>query len=336
MIPRDLFEKVRRIEISTSRLVTDLFAGQYHSVFKGRGIEFDEVREYQWGDDVRMIDWNVTARTGIAHIKKFVEEREQTVMLIVDASRSCQFGTVHELKSKLAAEMAAVLALSAIRNNDKVGLMIFTDQVEKFIPPRKGLRHVLRVIREVLYFKAKGQQTDIIKPLEFLSKVTTRKTVAFIISDFFVSTPKDGSSFNKKSDLLTSVQIIEPVLQENGGRDTDNHSASLLLRKSVKHALAIANKRLDLIAITLNDPKEFELPDCSLLHLEDPETGEMFLVDSSSETVRQQYKENSLNRLRKRDALFRSVGVDHVDVSTAEPYANALVKFFLSRRRRLR
>ena len=193
MIPKDILEKVRRIEITTSRLVTDVFAGQYHSVFKGRGMEFDEVREYQPGDDVRSIDWNVTARTGMPHIKKFVEEREMTVMVLVDVSPSCHFSTVHELKSRLAAEMASVLSFSAIRNNDKIGLVMFSDSVEKFIPPRKGKSHVLRLIREVLCFQAKGRKTNIAAALEFMTKVTTRKTVCFVISDFLEPLePKDG------------------------------------------------------------------------------------------------------------------------------------------------
>ncbi len=302
MIPKDLFEKVRRIEITTSRLVTDVFAGQYHSVFKGRGIEFDEVREYQWGDDIRTIDWNVTARTGIAHIKKFVEERELTVMIMVDASSSCQFGTVHALKSKLAAEIAAVLAFSAIRNNDKVGLIIFTDTVEKFIPPRKGLSHVLRVIREILYFKPQGRLTNLVVPLEFLSKVTTRKTVSFMISDFF-----------------------DPGL--SGNRGTHN-------RYTLKQALAIANKRHDLIAITLNDPREIELPDCGLVELEDAETGHKILVDAGSAGVRHKFKTDAIARLKDREILFRSVGMDHIDMTTDQPFHKALIKFFLNRRRR--
>src|SRR3989338_3642638 len=161
MIPKEILEKIRRIEITTSRMVTDVFAGQYHSVFKGQGMEFDDVREYQIGDDIRSIDWNVTARTGRPHIKKYVEERELTVMILVDASQSCHFASVNQLKNKLAVEIAAVLAFSAIRNNDKVGLVIFTDTIEKFIAPRKGVSHVLRVIRELLYFKPKGKGTNI-------------------------------------------------------------------------------------------------------------------------------------------------------------------------------
>ncbi|HOD11657.1 MAG TPA: DUF58 domain-containing protein [Candidatus Omnitrophota bacterium] len=296
MIPKDIFTKIRRIEITTKRLATDVFAGAYHSVFKGQGVEFDEVREYQPGDDIRMIDWNVTARTGRPHIKKFIEEREMTVMLVVDASRSCHFATTQELKSKLAAEIAAVLAFSAVKNNDKVGLLIFTEKIEKFIPPRKGLQHVLRVIREVLYFKPQGRGTNINQALEFLSKVARRRSVAFMISDFF---------------------------------DQD-------IADTLRQGLTIANKRHDVIAITLNDPKEFDLPDCGLLELQDAETGKRFSVDSGDRLVRQRYRENALKRAQLREDLFRSVGVDAVHIFTDKPFAPELVKFFVKRKKRFR
>ncbi|HQL41971.1 MAG TPA: DUF58 domain-containing protein, partial [Candidatus Omnitrophota bacterium] len=296
MIPKDIFTKIRRIEITTKRLATDVFAGAYHSVFKGQGVEFDEVREYQPGDDIRMIDWNVTARTGRPHIKKFIEEREMTVMLVVDASRSCHFATTQELKSKLAAEIAAVLAFSAVKNNDKVGLLIFTEKIEKFIPPRKGLQHVLRVIREVLYFKPQGRGTNINQALEFLSKVARRRSVAFMISDFF---------------------------------DQD-------IADTLRQGLTIANKRHDVIAITLNDPKEFDLPDCGLLELQDAETGKRFSVDSGDRLVRQRYRENALKRAQLREDLFRSVGVDAVHIFTDKPFAPELVKFFVRRKKRFR
>lgn len=298
MIPKELLQNVRRIEITTKRLVTDVFAGQYHSVFKGQGMEFEEVREYQIGDDIRAIDWNVTARTGRPHIKKFVEERELTVMIVVDASLSCRFATVKQLKSKLATEMAATIAFSAIKNNDKVGLLIFTNQTEKFIAPRKGLRHVLRVIREVLYpFEAKGESTDIPQALDYLNKVMTRRTVSFIISDFFVSGPQ------------------RPNAEEG-----------------LKKALNTANRRHDLVAVTLNDPAEVHLPSCGLVELEDAETGQKVLVDSSDPKIRQRYHHEAMIRLKARDLLFSSVGIDHVDISTAQPFVGELVKFFLRRR----
>lgn len=220
MIPKSVLEKVRRIEITTTHLVSDVFAGAYHSVFKGRGMEFDEVREYQPGDDIRTIDWNVTARTGLAHIKKYIEERELTVMILVDASASTYFGSTKELKNTLAAEIAAVLAFSAIRNNDKVGLLMFTDQIELFMPPRKGKSHVLRVIREVLYFKPKGKGTDLKMALDYLSKVTKRKSVAFVISDFFVANnfKKPLQITNKYHDIIaiTLNDQRESILPECG------------------------------------------------------------------------------------------------------------------------
>lgn len=294
MIPKDLFKKVRHIQITTSRLATDVFAGQYHSVFKGRGMEFDEVRDYQIGDDVRTIDWNVTARTGRPHVKKFVEERELTVMLLVDASRSCQFGSAHELKSKLAAEIAALLAFSAVRNNDKIGLIVFTDKIEKFIPPRKGLKNVLRVIREVLYFKPQNPATDIAQALDYLNKVAIRRSVAFLISDFFA--PQD----------------------------------------SVKRALATTNKHHDVIAVTLNDPRETDLPDCGLLALEDAETGATRLIDTTDRHLRDDYHARAVKRLAEREKLFGSIGMDHIAISTDAPYADAMVRFFLKRRKRKR
>lgn len=290
MIPREVLKRIRRIEITTSRIVTDVFSGQYHSVFKGRGMEFDEVRPYEPGDEIRSIDWNVTARTGLPYVKKFVEERELTVMLLLDMSASSFFGTAGRLKSELAAELCAVLAFSAIRNNDKVGLIIFTDRIEKFVPPRKGLRHVLRVVREALYFKPQGKNTDINAALLYLSRVTTRRTVAFIISDFF------APDFKKK--------------------------------------LAVANKRHDLIAITITDPAEQSLEDVGILMLDDPETGESFMIDTSDKRLRENYAEKNKKRQEEKKYLFRSSGVDLIEVRTDIPYTMSLMKFFRVREKR--
>ncbi|MBI5150338.1 MAG: DUF58 domain-containing protein, partial [Candidatus Omnitrophica bacterium] len=237
MIPRELLRKVRRIEITTSRLVTDLFAGEYHSVFKGQGIEFEEVREYQTGDDIRTIDRNVTARTGKPHVKKYMEERELTVMILVDLSASCRFASRQMFKSQLATEIAATLAFSATRNNDRVGLMIFTDRVEKFIPPRKGLQHVLRIIREVLGYEPRGKGTDIVQALEYLNRVARRKTVTFVISDFL-------------SDAMPAT-----------GKGDDGF----------KKILSVTNKHHDFIAVTLNDHREAEMPECGIIALQDAE-----------------------------------------------------------------
>jgi uncharacterized protein (DUF58 family) len=184
---KELLKKVRRIQIRTKHAVNDLFAGQYHSTFKGRGMEFDEVREYIPGDDIRSIDWNVTARTGLPHIKKFVEEREMTVMLVVDVSASNLFGSSSQLKRDLIAEVAAVLAFSAIRNNDRIGLILFSEEVEKYIPPGKGTRHVLRLVREMLAHKSEGKGTNVVPALDYLNHVSNRKVVTFLISDFIFS-----------------------------------------------------------------------------------------------------------------------------------------------------
>jgi uncharacterized protein (DUF58 family) len=195
MIPREILKNVRQIEIRTNREVTDVLGGQYHSVFKGRGMEFEEVREYLPGDEVRSIDWNVTARFGHPFVKKFKEERELTVMLVVDVSASGQFGSVRQTKNELAAELAAVLAFSAIRNNDKVGLIMFTDEIELYVPPKKGRRHVLRVVREILAFQPKGLGTNLELALDYLNHVQSHRAVTFVLSDFQVG---DAESVLKK------------------------------------------------------------------------------------------------------------------------------------------
>jgi uncharacterized protein (DUF58 family) len=291
MIPKEILQTIRRIQITTSRMVTDVFAGHYHSVFKGQGMEFEEVREYQPGDDIRSIDWNVTARTGRPFIKKFMEERELTIMLLFDMSGSTYFGSVDKLKRQLAAELCSLLAMSAIKNNDKVGLIAFTDRIEKFVPPRKGLSHVLRIIREALYFEPEGKATDISGALEYLGRVTNRSTVTFIISDFY-----DGD---------------------------------------YKKPLSIAGKRHDIVAISITDPRETELPDIGIINLEDPETGRDFLLDTSNAAVRKDYSNNSLKMLDERQRLFRSTNIDHIDLRTDVPYARELYKFFRMRERRM-
>jgi uncharacterized protein (DUF58 family) len=210
MIPKEILKKVRRIEITTRGMVNDVFSGEYHSVFKGRGMDFSEVREYQIGDDIRTIDWNVTARYGHPYVKVFEEERELTVMLLVDASFSSEFGTHERMKGEIAAELCALLAFSAIKNNDKVGLIIFTDKIEKFVPPRKGKSHVLRVLRELLYFQPEDRQTDIGLSLEYLSRVIRRRSTVFLVSDFL---SKDYTRAlriaNKKHDIV-GIHIVDP------------------------------------------------------------------------------------------------------------------------------
>ncbi len=297
MQTKDLLKKIRRIEITTNRLVTDVFAGQYHSVFKGRGMEFDEVREYHFGDDIRTIDWNVTARTGKPHIKKYVEERELTVMLLVDASMSCSFGTRKMLKRQLAAEIAALLAFSAIRNKDKVGLIFFTDKVEKFIPPRKGRQNVLRLVREILAFTPQGISTDISAAVEYLNRVTTRKTVSFLISDF-----------------------LEP---DTAGTEF-----------SFKKALTIAGQRHDLVAFALSDPAERALSVPGVLMLEDAETGQIIPYDSANRKLQDAMRRQSLGRNQRLARFFHSIGLGFVDLQTDGAYVDEIIKFFLNRRKR--
>ncbi len=291
MIPKDVLKRIRRIQILTSRMVTDTFAGKYHSVFKGQGMEFHEVREYVPGDEIRSIDWNVTARYGHPFVKKFVEERELTVMLCLDMSQSAVFGSREKLKSQIAAEICSVLAFSAIQNNDKVGLIIFTDRIEKFIAPRKGLHHVLRVIREALYYKPDGKGTDIGLALDYLSRLSKRRTIAFLISDFF------ANNFKKK--------------------------------------LSIANKRHDLVAITINDPRERVLPKAGIIRLFDAESGDFKTIDTSCAKLRRAYYDQMCRRFKGRRDLFRSLSIDSIDINTDEPYEKALITFFKKRQSRL-
>ncbi len=210
MIPREIFKKVRRIDITTRGLVNDVFSGEYHSVFKGRGVSFAEVREYQIGDDIRTIDWNVSARIGHPYVKVFEEERELTVMLVVDASSSGDFGSATRMKGEIAVEICALLAFSAIKNNDKVGLLIFTDQVEKFVPPRKGRSHVHRVLRELLYFKPERKGTDITGALQYVSRVLRRRSVVFLVSDFLAAGYESALRIAGRRHDLVSILIADP------------------------------------------------------------------------------------------------------------------------------
>ncbi|MFH1686776.1 MAG: DUF58 domain-containing protein [bacterium] len=291
MIPKEILKKIRRIEIHTKRLVNDLFSGEYHSTFKGQGMEFEEVRQYEPGDDIRLIDWNVTARTGSPHIKKFKEERELSVVLLVDASSSGRFGTHERFKSETAAELGALLAFSAIKNNDKVGMIIFTDRIEKFIPPQKGRGHVLRLIREVLYFQPQGTGTDIGGALEYFSKVIKRKSVVFLISDFM------------------SEGYLKP--------------------------LQIANNKHDLIAMKITDPREAGFESVGLLELEDAETGEVFMIDTSSASFRREFAARAEEDMAGLYKEFRKINLDFINIRTDQSYIGPLINFFQMRGRRL-
>jgi len=210
MIPKEILRKVRRLEITTRGMVNDVFSGEYHSVFKGRGMEFAEVRQYQFGDDIRSIDWNVTARYGEPFVKVFEEERELTVMLMVDASSSGDFGTFERMKGEIAVEICALLAFSAIKNNDKVGLLIFTDKVERFVPPRKGKSHVLRVLRELLYFQPEDRKTDIGVALEYLNRVVRRRSVVFLVSDFISSGYEKALRIASRRHDVVAIEVVDP------------------------------------------------------------------------------------------------------------------------------
>ena len=295
---REILRKVRHIEIRTKRLVNDSLAGEYHSVFKGRGINFDEVREYVPGDEVRTIDWNVTARAGRPFIKKFVEERELTLMLLVDVSESGNFGSGAQSKREMAAELASVLAFSAVRNSDKVGLVLFTDQIELFVPPRKGRRHVLRLVREVLGYEPRHRGTDLTRALDFTNHVLSRRTIVFLISDF--QSPHDPES------------------------------ALASLRRAIRQT----HCRHDLVTMRVHDPREEELPDFGLLAVEDAETGEALEVDTGDENVRKRFNEIALENSERLRRLFSGEAVDSLSLSTAEPYLPALMGFFKFRERR--
>src|ERR1039457_3643592 len=286
----DLLKKVRKIEIKSRGLSNQIFSGQYHSVFKGRGMAFSEVREYQYGDDIRNIDWNVTARFNHPYIKIFDEERELTMMLIIDVSGSNHFGTVHTLKEDLIMEIAAVLAFSAIQNNDKVGVIFFSKNIEKFIPPKKGLSHILRIIRELIDFKPQNRETNIAGALRYFTNVIKKRCTAFIISDF--------------------------------------------LNQGFEDAIKIANKKHDLIAVSIYDPRETEIPDLGLLRIKNAETDQQMWIDTSSAKVRLNYK-NWYDRHNKylSDVFIKS-GLDVVKIRTDQDYVKPLINLFRKREAR--
>lgn len=281
--PQSLAKRIRRLEIKTTRLVSNIFGGEYQSVFKGRGIDFDEVREYQEGDDVRLIDWNVTARMDRLFVKKFVEERELTLMLAVDVSASLDFGSVERLKRDLAAEFAAAIALSALQNNDRVGLYLFSEGPEIFHPAKRGRPHVLKLIRQLIAQPSRGR-TAYAQSLDYFQKVVKQRAVVFLLSDFL------------------SLDFEPP-----------------LKGLCAKH---------DVIAVTLCDPRERELPDIGLVEVVDPETGEAMLIDTSEARLRDAYAQRARELAEKRSAIFRSLGVDELILRTDQSYIKPLAQFF--------
>ena len=295
---REILKKVRRIEIHTKRLVNDTLAGQYHSVFKGRGMDFDEVREYSPGDEVRTIDWHVTARAGRPFVKKFVEERERTLVLMVDVSASEDFGSGEQSKRELAAELASVLAFSAIRNTDKVGLVLFTDQVELYVPPRKGRRHGLRIVREILGFEPQSRGTDIVNALDFVNDVVSRRSVVFLISDF--------QAPGAMGDSLP------------------------LLRK----AIGQTNRRHDLVALPIDDARENGMPNVGIVTIEDSETGELVEIDTANDALRQRFAEIAQDRTAQLQRAFTGEAVDSLRITTDQSYVAPLMAFFKNRKRK--
>ncbi len=295
MTPREILKKIRRLELKTRGRVEASFAGQYRSVFKGRGMNFEEVREYQAGDEVRSIDWNVTARhgevRGEAYVKKFTEERELTVMLVVDVSASGDFGSVELSKRELAAEVACVLAFSAVRNSDKVGLLLFSDHVELFIPPKKGRAHALRTMREILFFQPKGKGTKPGEALDYLNRVLRRRSVVFLISDL------QAPSFSRQ--------------------------------------LAMTARRHDLIVLPIVDPCEEELPDVGLITIEDAETGEQMEIDTSSRAARLKFLNAAAGRKQAQARELNRLRIDAIELRTGDDYLPALRTFFRTRERRL-
>lgn len=299
-----LLEAVRRIEVRTNRLVNDMMVGAYLSHFKGRGMDFEELREYIPGDEVRDIDWNVTYRMGRPFVKRYREERELALVLAVDISGSSAFGSLRRSKRDFAAEIAGTLAISATRSSDKVALLLFTDQVELFLPPRKGRRHILRLIREMLFFEPKRRGTNIPAALAFLNHVLHRRSIVFLLTDFLHS---------------FGVAAAPP----GSGRDT-------------LQELGLTNARHDLVCVHLHDPRESALPPAGLLTLEDAETGELLEIDSSRAAVRDRFARTNAERLAELDRAFRRAGVDTLSFSTSEPFAQTLQRFFETRRGRRR
>lgn len=291
-VPPEILRQVKLLELRTRGLVNSLFTGEYRSVFKGQGMEFSEVREYQPGDEVRSIDWNVTARMRKPYVKRYIEERELTVMLVVDLSGSERFGTRTRFKSELASELAAVLAMSAIRNNDRVGAVLFTDRIEHVVPPRKGRRHALRLMRDLLAFQPIGTGTDIASAMDYAGKMLSHKAIIFLVSDF------------QSDDLEQPLKLLA--------------------------------QRHDVVAVTVDDPSEHELPDLGLARFVDPESGKTLDVDTSDPAVRARFAEAVAQELGARKRLLRRLAIDEIPLHTDGGVVDPLIRFFRTRETRSR
>ena len=300
---KELMAKVGKIRILTNKLIDDQLSGDYHSTFKGQGVEFDEVRPYIAGDDVRTIDWNVTARTGVPYIKRFSEERELTILFMVDVSGSQSYGSVRRSKAELAAEVTALLALTAIRNQDKIGLILFSDKIVKYIPPRKGRDSVMRLVREVLAAEDDAEGgTDIGAALKFLNGVQKRRAVVFLVSDFMRSAAVEG-------DRQQSMPAFER-----------------LLRATAQHH--------DMVCVPVSDPAEANLPNVGLVEMEDPETGDLVLVDTASAAVRRAFAEKAVAEQEELKKFFRKTGIDTLPIATDRPYIDEVRALFKRRARK--
>jgi len=291
---REIVRKVRQIELRANRLVDDTMGSHYRAVFKGRGLDCAEVREYVRGDAARSIDWNVTARTGRPHVKTFREERERTLVLMIDISASSHFGSSMQAKRELAAELGSVLALSANRNHDRFGLILFTDRVELFLPPDRGRRHLRRVIREILFFRPRSAGGDASKALDFLNRVFRRRALAFFISDFCLPGPME----------------------------------------ELRRKLQTTNRRHDLLAVSVNDPREFEMPDVGIITLKDSETGAEARIDTSDPNLRKAFAEEAARRWDVMKRRLRACGIEHLELDTGMPYLPCLMNFLDSRKAR--
>jgi uncharacterized protein (DUF58 family) len=299
---REILRKVRQIEIRSNRLVAELFAGSYHSAFKGQGIDFEEVREYQPGDEVRTIDWNVTAKEGTPFVKQYKEERELTILLAVDISKSTRYGSDTQSKREKLAELAALIAFSACRNGDKVGLLLFTDETELYLPPTKGHKHVLRILREILFRPTLGKSTDLNNAVRVLNQVTRRRAVVFLLSDFILNQAFD---------------------------DEEGLSLEALL-----HQLSYTRLKHDLICVRVFDEREAELPNIGLINLKDSESGQMITLDTANPNTRKQYSETYLKKSKLLSQKLKRRGIDEFVISTEGDFAKDLFSFFKRRGKR--
>jgi uncharacterized protein (DUF58 family) len=295
---REILRKVRQIEIRSNRLVSEALAGSYHSAFKGQGIDFEEVREYQAGDEVRSIDWNVTAKMGTPFVKQYREERELTILLAIDVSDSGTFGSSKRSKRERLAELGALLAFSANRNGDKVGLLLFSDQIEQYLPPNKGQKHILRVLREILFHPNQSKKTDLNEGLRFINRVMRRRAVVFLLSDFIIS------EYNAEEESIEDLFFKE---------------------------LAATRRRHDLVCARIHDPCELNIPNIGIVHMEDSESGHKIYVDTSDPNFREEFQKLTEEHREEFQKRLRRRGVDHFEFSTDSDYVGALQEFFRMR-----